>query len=212
MDISVSPGMNHSRCSQTEARLRKRLNKLAARTREQAAIIQQQKAKIVQLQNENTRLQYDEKTGLLTYEGLLNRVSQTPLSRGVFCVLDLNGLKVFNDRSWNYDEGNVAIEWFAGYLKMNIRKTDIARKHTTGDEFIVILKGVSIEGAEDRMQDLRHGFIELSRKHKLFIKYNVKPGFSYGMVAYTKLTNENIEDLFKIAVQNMYRQKAAYKK
>jgi diguanylate cyclase (GGDEF)-like protein len=79
------------------------------------------------------------------------RRSDKPLT---VVVLDLDELKQINDR-YGHLEGNRLLREVAGGLKANCRQYDYVAR-MGGDEFVVLISGVTPEEAETRIEEFRH--------------------------------------------------------
>jgi diguanylate cyclase (GGDEF)-like protein len=69
-------------------------------------------------------------------------------------VLDLDELKQINDR-YGHLEGNRLLREVASGLKTNCRQYDYVAR-MGGDEFVVLISGVTPEEAENRIEEFRH--------------------------------------------------------
>jgi len=109
--------------------------------------------------------------------------------------VDLDGLKQVND-TWGHKAGDCFLKELARAIFANIRPFDIcARKHGEGgDEFILLLPGASLDGAETVARRIQEDFSD----------------FSWG-IAQLEGDNDSIELMIERAEQAMYRQKRAKK-
>ena len=108
--------------------------------------------------------------------------------------LDLNGLKVVNDRD-GHDAGDALLAQAAGVLKKVFRRGDLFR--AGGDEFIVIAEGVSQEVFERKVQEFLD---EVERQ----------PHVSFAWGACWSGEVENAREVFLKADERMYLNKRAY--
>jgi diguanylate cyclase (GGDEF)-like protein len=77
----------------------------------------------------------------------LSLARRTPAGRFSLLVLDLNDLKVINDRD-GHAAGDIALQGAAAFLKSRLREHDVCCR-TGGDEFVVILRDLGpIEAAQ----------------------------------------------------------------
>ncbi|MBE0450254.1 MAG: GGDEF domain-containing protein [Clostridia bacterium] len=96
----------------------------------------------------------------------------------VFSVLfiDLDKFKAVND-TYGHEKGDEVLKWISGFLKKNVRKTDIACR-LGGDEFVVVSPHSNGEGALSLAQKL----CELLHSEESQIQIPFwKPSFSIGV-------------------------------
>ncbi|HDP79069.1 MAG TPA: GGDEF domain-containing protein [Mesotoga infera] len=137
----------------------------------------------IRSREEITRLTYyDPLTGALSRYGLAeysaveieksNRFS-TPLS---LMMLDVDDFKVIND-SQGHMYGDFILSWVVESIKMVIRNSDRVIRWG-GDEFLIILPGVAIEGAESMGKRI------LDRLEKRSLEEDVAATVSIGITEY----------------------------
>ena len=71
-------------------------------------------------------------------------------------LIDIDHFKHVND-TYGHQAGDCALQAFANLIKANIRSSDIACRYG-GEEFIIALPGLSLEGAYQRAEKLRCAF------------------------------------------------------
>jgi len=124
----------------------------------------------------------------------------------VIMFLDLNGFKAIND-TYGHDAGDEILTTISDRLKSCIRKDDqLAR--IGGDEFLI---GLLVKRTETHIIDtirkkIRSNIVEPVE----FNEHQLKVGTSIGTALYPK-DGKNIEDLIKIADENMYADKVRIK-
>lgn len=154
----------------------------------------------------------DDLTGLFTRnEGMIYLEKQIQLSKMnethfVVCFIDVDGLKQVND-TFGHQIGDELLKSFAQILKESIRSYDIAFRYG-GDEFVLILYKATIREANIVLARIQNKIDEFNTK----IQKPYKIQISYGFAEYSPTSNLSIEDLIKIADENMYKVKKEKKK
>ena len=103
----------------------------------------------------------DELTGLATFRVLRDRLRQevararrTGVSFSVLFI-DMDNFKAVNDR-YGHQEGNQVLQLVAGVMAKTVRGTDMAARYG-GDEFVVLLIGSDLHGAQKVGEQIRDG-------------------------------------------------------
>jgi len=154
----------------------------------------------------------DDLTGLFTRnEGMIYLEKQIQLSKMnethfVVCFIDVDRLKQVND-TFCHQIGDELLKSFAQILKESIRSYDIAFRYG-GDEFVLILYKATIREANIVLARIQNKIDEFNTK----IQKPYKIQISYGFAEYSPTSNLSIEDLIKIADENMYKVKKEKKK
>jgi len=154
----------------------------------------------------------DDLTGLFTRnEGMIYLEKQIQLSKMnethfVVCFIDVDGLKQVND-TFGHQIGDELLKSFAQILKESIRSYDIAFRYG-GDEFVLILYKATIREANIVLTRIQNKIDEFNAK----VQKPYKIQISYGFAEYSPTSNLSIEDLIKIADENMYKVKKEKKK
>jgi diguanylate cyclase (GGDEF)-like protein/PAS domain S-box-containing protein len=119
-------------------------------------------------------------------------------------VLDLDGFKAVNDR-FGHSVGDEVIRTFAGLLKNQMRATDYLARYG-GDEFVVMLRGVSLGGAMQPLQRI----CEAVAKHDWS---TLAPGMtlSSSIGVASAHADESVDDTFTRADAALYDAKLAGK-
>jgi diguanylate cyclase (GGDEF)-like protein len=115
-------------------------------------------------------------------------------------MVDLDHFKSIND-SEGHTFGDRVLRAFAGCLNAELRRSDIAIRYG-GDEFVLLLPGTNLEGAQLVMGRIRNRLMGVARELQL------NPGkltISVGMACAAPFKDEEI--LFEEADRNLYRAK-----
>ena len=83
-------------------------------------------------------------------------------------LLDLDHFKAVNDQ-WGHESGDVVLRVFSGLLLQSLRRTDVVCRHG-GEEFVIVMPDIALEGAENTLQRLLAAFAQLrinTAKHTL---------------------------------------------
>lgn len=70
-------------------------------------------------------------------------------------MIDIDHFSLFND-SYGHEAGDLVLEGLGAFLHTNVRSDDIACRYG-GEEFLLILSELSLEGARQRAEELRLG-------------------------------------------------------
>jgi len=116
-------------------------------------------------------------------------------------LFDLNNFKLVND-TYGHEIGDRALKLFANTIQDSIRGSDVFARYG-GDEFIALFRNSKTTDIEKRIFSINK---ELSLSPLVFdgISYIVK--FSYGVSEFPGEAG-NLDELIKIADQNMYKNK-----
>lgn len=120
-------------------------------------------------------------------------------------LCDLNYLKIIND-TFGHSAGDAILKAFTDMVSNSIRDTDILSR-IGGDEFVILLRNISLEKAEEKMAQI----FETIKDNKINYQGHELPvSFSYGVSA--SPDDSMIYDiLIKIADIRMYKFKENYK-
>jgi diguanylate cyclase (GGDEF)-like protein/PAS domain S-box-containing protein len=144
--------------------------------------------------------QYDQLTGLYNrgyYETILNSLDTKGNLPLTLIMSDVNGLKLIND-TFGHSMGDELLKKTANVIKREIRPDDIVAR-LGGDEFIVILPKTDAYEAERIIKRIK----DLLSKEKVS---NIEVSISFGYETKIK-DEESIQEIFKIAENNMYKKK-----
>jgi diguanylate cyclase (GGDEF)-like protein len=153
------------------------------------------------------RAQYDSLTTLLNRASLYDRldaqIRKASPERSPMAVLylDLDRFKEINDR-YGHSGGDKVLQEVSQRILESIRRSDFAAR-IGGDEFVVILPGVSDRNEAKRVADLMRTAIEQP------ISFNgreLRVGGSFGMSIYPD-DGAHTDALLKMADEDMYRSK-----
>lgn len=112
-------------------------------------------------------------------------------------IVDIDHFKLVND-TYGHLVGDEALKLIANALKNSLREDDVIARWG-GEEFVVMLKNVSIEEAKLITEKLRHA-VEIVEINNTF--YST---CSFGVTMYKP--KENIDDTFKRADEALYKAK-----
>ena len=166
-----------------------------------------------QVANERKQLRQelltDQLTGLSNERAFKDELARHADTRPLSLLfLDFDGLKKANDRFGDYESGgNVIIRAVGQALSTLARREELpARLHTAGDEFVVLLPGVSEADASLRAEELEAALeqIDLPESHR-----PVYRGASVGFA--TRQAWEAPEQTLGRAIQAMHARKRARK-
>ncbi|MFH5881070.1 sensor domain-containing diguanylate cyclase [Liberiplasma polymorphum] len=117
-----------------------------------------------------------------------------------FCcvMVDINDFKKIND-TYGHHAGDEVLIAFANILKTRLRVSDSVGR-IGGDEFLLILRNTTLEGAKAALRELE----KLFPKDKILDQYKIS--FSYG-VAEMNTEFKSIEDMVKLADKKMLQRK-----
>lgn len=126
---------------------------------------------------------YDKLTSTLTRKYLEEEIEKNldmaAENKGIFSMImfDLDYFKNINDK-YGHQTGDEVLKQVCSIVKNNIRSTDICGRYG-GEEFIILLKNISIEDAKEVAEKLRQ---KIEQAHILGDKDNIT--VSMGIVAY----------------------------
>jgi diguanylate cyclase (GGDEF)-like protein len=153
------------------------------------------------------RAQYDSLTTLLNRASLYDRLdtlirtASPEHSAMAVLYLDLDRFKEINDR-YGHGAGDKVLQDVARRILEGVRRTDFAAR-IGGDEFVVILPGVSDRKEARRVADLVMTSIE---QPVSFSGRELRVGGSVGISIYPE-DGVNTDALLKVADEDMYRVK-----
>nr|MCR5189210.1 GGDEF domain-containing protein [Treponema sp.] len=147
----------------------------------------------------------DELTGLFNrhaYEDALRSFADTPENQDlVFVSMDVNGLKVTNDK-FGHVAGDKLLKGAAACMRRTIGKYGNIYR-TGGDEFVAIIK-IEI----DKLEGLKAEFNETCKRWAE--KRDKKLSISSGYITRAHHPDLSLQELIKYADQRMYSDKARY--
>ncbi|MCD4826232.1 MAG: diguanylate cyclase [Acholeplasmataceae bacterium] len=115
-------------------------------------------------------------------------------------MIDVNGLKIIND-AYGHAIGDLALQKIASILTKSFRPQDIIARFG-GDEFGVIIPNITF----DELQEIKEVIkLNLKKNPTQNIILSVATGFEIK----NKYSEENLDELLKLAENHMYRHKIA---
>ncbi len=153
----------------------------------------------------------DAMTGFLNREAGLQalskqmQVTRTTRAPMTLCFVDINNLKVVNDR-FGHDEGDNLIQTVAATFKQSLRDHDIVAR-LGGDEFIIVFAGCDMLQSRRVWSRIQESLKQLNLTGQR--RYSV--GVSAGFVQYDPQAHRTMEELLACADEEMYCQKRAIK-
>ena len=115
--------------------------------------------------------------------------------------LDIDRLKYIND-TFGHNEGDKVLKEAAKLLKSTLREVDIICR-IGGDEFLLILPDTSPEKAPQIRERINKNLKKLNQK----LNRAYKISFSVGLSFYNPSNPLSIDELIRIADENMYKEK-----
>lgn len=150
---------------------------------------------------------HDSLTGLLNLQSF-NMITPAFLKRAesqdsglITIVLDLDHLKYINDK-YGHAEGNFAIQ-VLGQAISQICTDDLMACRFGGDEFYLLGTNMTGEEAQKTIFRVQNYLENYNENNKKTYRISVSGGYASA----TDYTEDALQDAFKIADQNMYRQK-----
>jgi len=143
---------------------------------------------------------YNRRYGLELFQRQV-KLSKRNKTSFLLAYTDLDNLKRINDE-FGHEEGDKAIVQTVNFFKSILREVDIIIR-MGGDEFLLVFPGSSVREIpiiEKRLYD------KLARENRVS-KKPYKIGFSIGFSCYDSEHPKLIEDLMRIADQEMYKNK-----
>lgn len=155
--------------------------------------------------------EYDEMTGALNRRAGVARLERTAhelLGEGrslSLCFMDVNGLKDVNDLLGHH-EGDELIMTVVSFIRKNIRHSSDFLVRMGGDEFMLVLGGLSPEAAEGVWQRIRADFDRLNETGEKGYLVSV----SHGIEAVE--TEDHMDAVINRADAKMYAEKREIKR
>lgn len=126
----------------------------------------------------------------------LEEMSRNPLG---FIICDVDNLKIVND-TYGHNKGDLLLMEVASILHKALRKEDIIAR-IGGDEFAIILPDCGIKAVESTCLRIREAITQYNNTDP-DIPLSISVGYSV-----RTLSRESMEDIFKQADDNMYKEK-----
>ncbi len=154
---------------------------------------------------------YDELTQVFNRKSGMKKIKELYSQNKVFknnfviCFLDVNNLKLVNDR-FGHPEGDELIKTVSGVVKNSLRDVDFMVRYG-GDEFIVIFQNCKIDDAKSAWKRIRTKFEVINYRLEKPYRISVSVGFA----SMDEHPDFSAEELIDIADVRMYRNKRIYK-
>lgn len=154
---------------------------------------------------------YDKLTGALNrnyFEKILSKQSELSLENMesyALVLCDINYLKIIND-TFGHSAGDAILKEFSELVHKSIRDTD-SLSRIGGDEFVILLRNISYEKAEEKMALI---FNRINTSVFIHNRQELPISFSYG-IASSPDDSMIYDVLLKIADIKMYKFKESYK-
>ncbi len=154
---------------------------------------------------------YDELTQVFNRKSGMRKIKELYSQNKVFknnfviCFLDVNNLKLVNDR-FGHPEGDELIKTVSGVVKSSLRDVDFMVRYG-GDEFIIIFQNCNIDDAKNAWKRIRGKFEVINYRLEKPYRISVSVGFA----SMDEHPDFNAEELIDIADVRMYRNKRIYK-
>lgn len=138
------------------------------------------------------------------FEREMQRLEGIPCNPLGFIICDVDNLKIVND-TYGHNKGDLLLMEVANLLHNSLRKGDIVAR-IGGDEFAIILPDSNAENVESTCARIRAAIAHYN-KASPDIPISISMGYSV-----RTLTKESMEDIFKQADDNMYKEKFGHHK
>jgi diguanylate cyclase (GGDEF)-like protein/PAS domain S-box-containing protein len=119
-------------------------------------------------------------------------------------AMDMDNLKIINDQ-YGHQAGDSALQAIADIIRSCFRTEDVAAR-IGGDEFAVLLPGVSLEMAQKAKLRINDGISRYNAAKNCVMPLSLSIGCA------TAAINQSLEEAFKLADEAMYLEKKAKKK
>jgi len=146
-------------------------------------------------------------TGLANRRNILKRLDyemslyQRQANAFSIILCDIDHFKKIND-TYGHDFGDLVLKAITDTLSRTLRKIDIASRWG-GEEFLILLPACDQKASRTAAERLRRAIEEMKIENDYFY---VKVTMSFGVATWLNTLND-IEELIKLADQNLYRAK-----
>jgi two-component system, cell cycle response regulator len=171
-------------------------------------VIEKKDRSIKRLKNLNDRISRDELTGAYvrsTGLKILNDKLKRKSNNVIISLLDMNNLKLINDRH-GHIEGDNALRELTKHINENVSDRDDVVIRLGGDEFLIVFTNETLIGAQRKIEKARNSLLRVPTSH------GIKITFSAGFIDYSKHRNMSIEQILEKVDKSMYKNKRIMKK
>ncbi|MHA3050556.1 sensor domain-containing diguanylate cyclase [Acinetobacter sp. ANC 4639] len=148
----------------------------------------------------NYHVNTDPLTGLYNRRGMDLFIDDLVKTNTEFAVIfiDIDHFKKIND-TFGHDKGDLVLKELATYIKSSFRSDDVCCR-IGGEEFVVLAPIFDLDFSYSLAENLRKSL----ENHQIDVVGTITVSIG---IAYWPLSSKNVETVFKIADQNLYRAK-----
>lgn len=120
---------------------------------------------------------------------------------GALMFLDVDYFKQVNDK-YGHDAGDFILVEFAGLLMKHFGEFGLVSRYG-GDEFVMLISGLTRDGVNKRMEELRHDCLKVELTEEQCPEHDFELHFSCGIAAYPA-DSKDFHELTKCADNALY--------
>ncbi len=121
-------------------------------------------------------------------------------------MIDINDFKIIND-DFGHDKGDEILVFMADILKKTFGNSSAFLARYGGDEFVVILENLGTRAVANYMAKIKENIDVFNSS----VNYGFELSVGIGHAIYPSKKVNNADDLFRIADEEMYRDKVMFK-